>query len=74
MITPTTATVTAPNGSTVNMRAKPKAGAALVERVPIGETVIILEPGSDWTKVEWNRKMGWMMDMFLDYNGEEVKG
>ena len=36
------ATVLAGSGSTVNMRAKAKTGAALVERVPIGARVELL--------------------------------
>ena len=69
---PITATVVATRGKTVNMRKGAGLKYRLVERVPIGATVIILEPGSDWTKVEYDRKVGWMMDQFLDYDGKEV--
>ena len=72
---PITATVMAARGKTVNMRRGPGLKYKLVDRVPIGDQVIILEPAepcSDWTKVEWNRKVGWMMDMYLDYGGKEV--
>ena len=65
VITPTTATVTAPNGSTVNMRAKPKAGAALVERVPIDSKVVVISSDSIWSKVKYGRFTGYMMTVFL---------
>lgn len=69
---PITATVVATSGQTVNMRKGAGLKYRIVTRVPIGATVIILEPGEDWTKVEYDRKVGWMMDKFLDYDGKEV--
>ncbi len=63
--TPKTATVTAPTGSTVNMRAKPKAGAALVERVPIDSKVILLSEGDVWSKIKYGQWTGYMMSTFL---------
>ena len=54
------------NGNSVNMRKSPRLNAALVERVPIGDTVTWLkEDGSGWAYIEWKKKRGWMMDCYL---------
>lgn len=60
-----TATTWAISGSTVNMRSKPNQSANLVERIPIGETVIILEQKPEWSKCSWGRFRGWIMNQFL---------
>ena len=62
---PSTAVVFAPTGSTVNMRSKPSKSAALVERIPIGETVEILSYGDEWCKCKWKWYTGWIMTEFL---------
>ena len=59
------ATVTAPSGSTVNLRVKPSAGSALVERISIGSTVEVLGDSGAWTKVKARGKTGYMMTVFL---------
>ena len=60
-----TAIVTAPSGSTVNLRVRANASSALVERVPIGTVVEILGTGSKWSKVKYGSKAGYMMTEFL---------
>lgn len=67
---PDTAVVFAPTGSTVNMRKAPSINAALVERVPIGETVIVIEYGEEWCNVKWKWFTGYMMTKFLIFDGE----
>ena len=59
------ATVTAPTGSTVNMRKQPSMSAALVERVPVGSTVEVMEQGELWHHIRWKGKTGYMMCAFL---------
>ena len=63
--TPMMVTVTAPSGSTVNLRQKPNKGAALVERVPIGAEVELLGSSGDWSRVKYRQWVGWMMTEFL---------
>lgn len=65
-----TAVVFAHTGSTVNMRRFPNVGAALVERVPVGETVDILEYSADWCRVKWKWFKGYMMTRFLVFDGD----
>lgn len=65
------ATVTAPSGSTVNMRAQPSTKAALVERVPVGSTVEVLDNSGAWCKVRWSGKSGYMMTEFLLFEESE---
>ena len=60
-----TAFVTAPSGSTVNLRVRANTSAALVERVPIGSIVEVLGTGSKWSKVKYGSITGYMMAEFL---------
>ena len=64
----TIATVTAPTGSTVNMRKSASVSAPLVERVPIGSSVEVIDKGDDWCKVRWNGRRGYMMTKFLSFD------
>ena len=67
---PTTAVVFAHTGSTVNMRRQASIGAALVERVPVGETVEILEYGAEWCKIKWKWFRGYMKTSFLVFDDD----
>ena len=62
---PETAVVYAQNGIPVNLRARPSRAAALVDRVPCGETVEVIEQGSEWCHVKWRWHIGYMMTEFL---------
>jgi hypothetical protein len=67
-----TGTVTAPSGSTVNLRKKPNGD--LIERIPIGSQVTILEYGAGWCKVNASGLVGYMMTDYIDIDGEIVPG
>ena len=64
-----TATVYAPSGSTVNLRAKPTTAAALVERVPVGTHVTIISESGDWAYIQVGDEdhglCGYMMSEYL---------
>ena len=65
-----TALVTAPTGSTVNMRARPSSSANLVDRLPIGTPVSVLQTakndaGEEWSQVVYDDRTGYMMTKFL---------
>ena len=62
----TQAKVTAPSGSTVNMRRTPSLKGALIMRIKLGETVEIVEPGEEWCKIRYQKKTGYMMAKFLE--------
>lgn len=68
-----TAIVTARSGSTVRMRSRPDTDAPTVAKVPIRQTVQVLESASGWSKVDWNGQRGYMMVEFLQKqeNSEE---
>lgn len=68
---PETAVVGAENGRPVNLRTQPSKSAALVDRVPCGEIVEVLERGDGWSRISWKRKTGWMMNDFLAFEGED---
>lgn len=61
----TQAKVTAPSGSTVNMRKTPSLRGALIMRIKLGEIVEITEPGEEWCKIKYQKKTGYMMAKFL---------
>lgn len=54
------------NGRVINFRKNPDKSAALVDQVPSGSLVTVLEPGEEWTKISWNGRTGWMMSQFLE--------
>ena len=62
---PVKAVVFAESGSTVNMRVRANASAALVERVTIGATVEVLGTGNKWSKVKYGIWTGYIMTQFL---------
>ena len=63
--------VWAENGVTVNLRKTP--GGALVDRVPIGETVTVYEDDGQWSRIKWKWKKGYMMSGFLvDPDQDEI--
>jgi hypothetical protein len=58
-----TGIVAAETGQTVNLRET--MGGKLIERIPIGTEVTILEYGPEWSKVEAGKYKGYMMTQFL---------
>jgi hypothetical protein len=68
--TGTRAIVVAESGGTVNMRVGPGLKQRLICRVPLGCEVIIMSPGEEWCRVEWNNFRGYMMAKFLDIIGD----
>ena len=69
---PMQGTVTAQSGGTVNLRECPDGD--LVDRIPIGSTVTILEYGPEWCRVDAGREEGWMMTQFIQIQGEIMPG
>ena len=59
------ATVTAESGSTVNLRSRASTSASLLERVPVGERVTILDEYGGWAKIKYGSVTGYMMSEFL---------
>lgn len=65
---PMSAVVTAASGETVNLREKDSKKAALVCRVPIGETVRVLKDMGQWCRVRTaDGKEGYMISNYLEY-------
>ncbi|MBQ8536919.1 MAG: hypothetical protein IJ461_05880 [Clostridia bacterium] len=59
------ATVRASSGKTVNLRKNP--GGDLLDRVPVGSCVNVLEKGDQWSQIAWEGHMGFMQTRFLDF-------
>lgn len=75
---PTTATAWAESGSTVNIRKRKSTLSKLVERVPIGDQVTVLEYGDDWCKVSYTDDAsatwyGYMKTKFLIFEDDPGK-
>lgn len=61
-----TAVTVAASGSTVNLRKSASKSAALVDRIPLGQTVTMRGPEvGGWVPVRWGKKEGWVMAEFL---------
>ena len=69
---PMQGTVTAQTGATVNLRKTPDGD--LIERIPIGTKVTIIDYGPEWCKVTTGKLTGWMMTEFIEIDGEIVPG
>jgi hypothetical protein len=65
------AEVTAPSGTTVNMRKTPVPNGTLVDRVPVGDQVEVLSSQLTWTLIKWSGKTGYMMTKHLKTKGGE---
>ena len=61
----TEAIVQAENGGSVKMRARPTTKSANYHEVPSGTNVLVLEPGEEWSKIQWGSRTGYMMSKFL---------
>lgn len=59
------AIVQSQNNKPVNLRKAPDINATLIDRVPCGDTVEVIETDTDWSKVKWKSYTGYMMTAFL---------
>lgn len=57
--------VSASSGKTVNMRAEPNSSASILQAIPIGSTVEVLETNGTWSKIKYLTTDGYMMTKFL---------
>lgn len=57
--------VPAGNRQDVNMRASASTAGRLIERVPCGSVVEILEAGTKWCKIRWKNLTGYIMTQYL---------
>ena len=62
-----TVTIWAPSGSTVNLRKHQDKGSALVDRIPIGETVTLEYQGDEWSRIRYKGKTGYVKTEFLKF-------
>ena len=64
------ARVVLPDGKTgtVHMRKGASTSDRILEDVPAGDNVTILEDQGKWCRISWQGKTGWMMSNFLEYD------
>lgn len=61
------AVVTASKGATVNLRASPKDGTKLIERVPLGTAVDVWEDAQGWAHIQTDAgRVGYMQSKYLE--------
>lgn len=53
------------NANKVNFREQPNKDAKVLAILPAGANVRFVEYGSEWTKIEFDNKTGYMMTKFL---------
>ncbi len=73
MIMATVGNVPAGNRQDVNLRTKASTLSKLIDRVPCGAQVVLLELGDKWSKVKWKGYTGWMMTKYLLLDGEDER-
>ena len=61
-------------GNSVNLRYGPSTSSKLVERVPFGSVVEVLNDAGEWCRVRWEDHEGWMMANYLEYDGQNDEG
>lgn len=65
MEVPYQAIATADSGKTVNLRQGPDKKSVIIARVPVGDTVTVLDELGEWDKVSYHGKTGYMMAQYL---------
>lgn len=65
-------TVYAPSGTTVNMRSDCNSKATVICKIPIGQSVSVIEKGSQWAKISYQNKVGYMKTQFLKQEEKEL--
>lgn len=65
------AAIVATKSSPLSLRDTPNPNGAILCEIPKGETVAVLEKG-DWSKVEYNGKLGFVRDKYLKYEENTV--
>ena len=68
-----TAIVCSANGGAVNFREEPRKEAAVIDRLPYGTVVELLDYGSTWSRIRYRGRSGYMMSEFLmlDDSGDD---
>ena len=63
-----TATVYNPNGNSyVNFRSGASLNAKVIDTVPVGTSIKVIEKGTDWTKAEFDGVVGYISTWFLKF-------
>ena len=65
--------VSANSGSTVNLRKEPSTSSTILQPVPIGKEVELIEKTNDtWYKVKYKNIEGYMMTKFLKVSTSQI--
>ncbi len=57
-------------GKTVNLRTEASKNGDILERIPFGSSVVVVEDKGEWCKITYQGKSGWMMANYIEYAGE----
>ena len=64
-----TAVVSCSNGGKLNLRSGAGSGYSVIEQIPTGTSVLVLDAGSKWSYVAVNGALGYVMTSFLNFGG-----
>lgn len=59
------------NRQDVNFRVRPSTTAVLIDRIPCGETVEVIDRADKWSKVKWHGHTGYLMTKYLIFDEAE---
>ena len=65
------ATAKAADSGSINLRSGPSKAAGRIDRVPSGSTIHVLEEGTDWHRVRYEGKEGYMMAQYIHRQTDE---
>ena len=66
--------VSTPDGGTLNMREQPSKNADIIARIPNGTPVDVIGTTTDWYKLDYNGKEGWVMSKYLTDPSSDPQG
>lgn len=52
-------------GSTVNFRKQPSMQADIIEQIPVGSAVEVVDASGEWKKIQYQGRDGWMLGIYL---------
>ena len=61
-------------GGKLNLRSGPSTSSERIKLIPEGETVEVLEEGTEFARIQWDGNTGWCMKKYLETESEKSSG
>lgn len=65
--------VSTQNGGTLNLRAMPATSSSILARIPNGTSVTIIEEEGEWSKIQYQGTIGYVMSKFLATSNSSLR-